>query len=178
MNLSQKWDQLGVAAYNIVLTFVPSHTVRLGALRLWGATIGSGTTISRGTTVFDIDKLVIGEGCSIGFRCLLDARGRITLGDNVVLASDTQLITGSHVIDSDDFAAEFRPITIESYVWVASRSTIVSGVTIGRGGVVGACSLVRHDVPSMAVVAGVPARHRADRTSALTYSAAFRRLFY
>ncbi|RFA11061.1 acetyltransferase [Subtercola boreus] len=167
-----------MAAYNIVLTFIPSHTVRLGALRLWGAKIGSGTSISRGTTVFDIDKLVIGRDCSIGFRCLFDARGGITLGDNVVLASDTQLITGSHVIDSDDFAAEFKPITIDSFAWVASRSTVVSGVTIGRGGVVGACSLVREDVPPMAVVAGVPARQRGERASALTYSAAFRRLFY
>lgn len=178
MNPRQKWNQLGVAAYNIVLTFVPSHTVRLGALRLWGASIGEGSTVSRGTTVFDIDKIVIGRDCSIGFRCLLDARGTISLGDNVVLASDTQIITGTHVIDSDTFEAEFEPVSVGSFAWVASRSTILGGVAIGRGAVVGACSLVRADVPPMAVVAGVPAMKRGERTSALAYSAKFRRLFY
>lgn len=178
MNLQQKWDQLGVAAYNIVLTFVPSHTVRLGALRLWGANIGVGSTVSRGTTVFDIARIEIGRDCNLGFRCLLDARGGIRLGDSVVLASDTQIITGTHVIDSDTFEAEFAPVNIESFAWVASRSTILGGVTIGRGAVVGACSLVRHDVPAMDVVAGVPAKKRSERTSALAYSARFRRLFY
>lgn len=178
MNLRQKWDQLGVAAYNIVLTFVPSHSVRLGALRLWGASVGAGSTVSRGTTVFDIDKLVIGRDCSIGFRCVLDARGTISLGDNVVLASDTQIITGTHRIDSDTFEAEFAPVSIDSFAWVASRSTILGGVSIGRGAVVGACSLVRQSVPAMDVVAGVPAHKRSERTSALAYSAKFRRLFY
>ncbi|RFA15800.1 hypothetical protein B7R21_03605 [Subtercola boreus] len=178
MSLRQKWDQLGVAAYNIVLTFVPSHTVRLGALRLWGASIGEGSTISRGTTLFDIDKIVIGRDCTIGFRCLLDARGGITLGDNVVLASDTHIITGRHLVDSDTFEAVFEAVSVDSFAWVASRSTIVGGVSIGRGAVVGACSLVRTDVPAMQVVAGVPAVRRGERTSALDYSAKYRRLFY
>ncbi|WP_146078142.1 DapH/DapD/GlmU-related protein [Subtercola sp. Z020] len=178
MNVAAKWQQLGVAAYNIVLTFVPSHTVRLGALRLWGASIGEGSTVSRGTTVFDIGRIVIGRDCSIGFRCLLDARGTITLGDNVVLASDTQIITGTHIIDSDTFDAEFSPVVIDSFAWVASRCTILPGVSIGRGAVVGACSLVRSDVAAMDVAAGVPATKRGERSSSLAYSAKFRRLFY
>lgn len=178
MGLREKWNQVGFAIFNVVVTHFPSHHLRLGTLRLWGASIGKGTSISRGTTVLDIHNLTIGEDCSIGFRCMLDARGGITIGHDVVLASDTHLITGRHDPQADDFAASFRPIIIGDYAWVASRSTIVDGVTLGRGAVVGACSLVLRDVDAMQIVAGVPAEPRGVRTSALQYSARYRRSFH
>ncbi|WP_292833437.1 acyltransferase [Microbacterium sp.] len=178
MALRDRWQQLGIAVYNIVVTHVPSHTLRLATLRAWGARIGSGSTVGRGSTVLDIKNIRIGEDCSIGFRCVLDARGGIEIGDNVALASDTHIITGHHLPHSDTFEAEFLPVVIESFVWVASRATIVAGVRIGRGAVVGACSLVRADVDDMAIVAGVPARPRGVRRSSLNYSARYRRLFY
>lgn len=174
----QRFEQLGIALYNIVVTHIPSHTIRLATLRAFGATIGEGTTVGRGSTVFDIHRIVLGTGCSLGFRCVLDARGGITIGDDVVLASDTQIITGQHIVNSDTFDALFAPVVIDDHVWVASRSTIVPGVHIGRGAVVGACSLVREDVEAMAVVAGVPAKKRGVRTSALQYSGSYRRKFY
>jgi acetyltransferase-like isoleucine patch superfamily enzyme len=55
---------------------------------------------------------------------------------------------------------------------------VIDGVTIGRGAVVGACSLVKDDVAEMTVVAGVPAKVRGKRDSALKYSARYRRSFY
>lgn len=178
MGLRQKWQQLGFAVFNIVVTHVPSHTVRLATLRCWGARIGPGTTVGRGTTVLDIHRLRIGADCSIGFRCMLDARGGIRIADDVVLASDTHIVTGQHRVHSDDFAAEFLPVSIGDHVWVASRATVVPGVTIGRGAVVGACSLVREDVPEREIVAGVPAVSRGTRRSALHYSARYRRRFH
>lgn len=176
--LRQKWDQLGIALFNIVVTHVPSHTIRLATLRAWGASIGPGTTVGRGSTVLEIGRLTIGPNCSLGFRCVLDARGGITLGESVVLASDTHIITGQHIVDSDTFEAEFAPVVIGDHAWIASRATIVAGVTIGRGAVVGAASLVRKDVDELSVVAGVPASVRGTRSSTLDYSASYRRMFY
>ncbi|NQX06066.1 acyltransferase [Rathayibacter sp. VKM Ac-2856] len=176
--LGRAWRQLGIAAFNIVATHVPSHLVRLGVLRLWGARIGAGTSIGRGTSILDIDRLVIGENCSIGFRCFFDARGGITIGDDVAIASDTHIITAYHLPQSDTFEAVEEPVTIGDHAWLASRTTVVAGVSIGRGAVVGACSLVRTDVEEMTIVAGVPAVVRGQRTSALDYSTRFRRLFY
>ena len=69
-------------------------------------------------------------------------------------------------------------MTIGDHAWLASRTTVVAGVSIGRGAVVGACSLVRTDVEERTIVAGVPAVVRGQRTSALNYSTRFRRLFY
>jgi maltose O-acetyltransferase len=70
------------------------------------------------------------------------------------------------------------PITVEDHVWIASRSTVLDGVTVGRGAVVAAGSLVRGDVPPMTIVAGIPAKTLRERRSALNYVTTFRpRLF-
>lgn len=50
------------------------------------------------------------------------------------------------------------PIRIGDHVWIGLRATILKGVSIGDGAVVGAGSMVIRDVPSGALVAGVPAR--------------------
>lgn len=178
MALRQKWDQLGFAVFNVVVTHIPSHHLRIATLRFWGARIGRGTSIGRGCTVLDIHRLRVGADCSIGFRCMLDARGGILIDHDVVLASDTHIITGQHLVHSDTFEAEFRPVRIADHAWIASRATVLPGVRIGRGGVVGAASLVRTDVDAMQMVAGVPARPVGERRSALSYSARYRRMFY
>lgn len=168
---------LGKGAFNSVITYVPFHAVRLAALRLIGVSIGHGASVGIATKVLAPASLSIGANCSIGGRCLLDARGGIVIEDAVVLASDTHLITGEHLVDSDTFEARLRPIRIGDHAWLASRVTVLPGVTIARGAVVGACSLVRRDVGERDVVAGVPATVRGTRHAALTYNPHYRGLF-
>lgn len=172
------WDRLGVVYYNFFATYLPFHWLRLTTLRIWGAKIGKDSSVFRGTTVLGIDKLRIGESVVISFRCLLDARGGLTIGDNVVIASDVHFITGTHLPDSDTFEYELLPIAVGDYAWIASRATVLPDVTIGRGAVVGATSLVREDVGDMEIVAGVPAQVRAIRKSALTYRPKYKPPFF
>lgn len=167
-------EQIGERLYNLIVTHVPSHRIRQGWLRLFGAKIGRNTSIMLGTRVHGLKQLTIGDNCSIGFRCLLDARGRLTIDDAVVFASDVQVIAGHHLMNTDNFDDWLSPVHIHHHVWVASRATILAGVFIGPGAVVGACSLVRDDVEPMAVVAGVPAVKRRERTSSLEYTPYFR----
>jgi putative colanic acid biosynthesis acetyltransferase WcaF len=162
-------EQLGERLYNLIITHVPSHWVRLTWLRLFGAKIGKQTSIMLRTRIHGLKQLTVGNNCSIGSRCLLDARGELTIDDDVVLASDVHMIAGHHVVQSDDFGRYLSPIHIAHHVWIASRSTVLAGVDIGPGAVVGACSMVRDDVPPMAVVAGVPAEQVGTRTSKLAY---------
>ncbi|MBO1267705.1 acyltransferase [Arthrobacter cavernae] len=178
MKLKNVLDHAGVVLYNFVVTQVPSHNVRVGFLRAFGAEIGADSAVFRGTTVLGIRQLKIGEACVVSFRCLLDARGGLTIGNNVVIASDTQFITAHHEPNSDDFAAVTTPTVIEDSVWIASRSTILGGITVGKGAVVGACSLVRKSVEAMDIVAGVPAEVRGQRTSSLDYRPKYRPLFF
>lgn len=51
-----------------------------------------------------------------------------------------------------------RKVVIGKYVWIGARATILPGVTIGDGAVIGAGSVVTKDVPSCAVVGGNPAK--------------------
>jgi putative colanic acid biosynthesis acetyltransferase WcaF len=163
------WEQLGERLYNLIITRIPSQRIRVAWLRLFGATIGKKTSIMLGTRVHGLRQLTIGDNCSIGMRCLLDARGQLTLDDCVVLANDVHTIAGHHVVNSDDFGRYLSPIHIGHHVWVANRSMVLAGVFIGEGAVVSACSMVRDDVPAMAVVAGVPAKQVGVRESSLAY---------
>lgn len=51
-----------------------------------------------------------------------------------------------------------KAIVISDDVWIATRSTILKGVTIGKGSVVATGSIVTRDVPDYSVVAGIPAK--------------------
>ncbi|WP_261781770.1 acyltransferase [Rhodococcus sp. BP-332] len=162
-------EQAGERLYNLVITRIPSRTLRVSWLRLFGATIGEGTTIRMGTRVLGLRSLVIGAHCAIGAGCLLDARGQVTIHDDVEIDTHVQMISGQHVVDSDDFGTTYCPIVIGHHAWIASRSMVVVGVRVGAGAVVGAASLVRDDVAPRTVVAGVPARPIGTRDAALDY---------
>jgi maltose O-acetyltransferase len=100
----------------------------------------------------------------IGGTTWLDAWGTIRIGRCCLLNDHVDLLTGSHDVNSTDFAADVRPIVVEDYVWLPVRIIVLPGVTIGRGAVVGTGSVVTRDVPELAIVAGNPARvigHRA-----------------
>lgn len=161
---------MGELVFNMIVTHVPSHTVRRTLLRSLGASIGERTFILRGTTILGITNFTIGSGCNVGFRCMIDARESVTIGDHVAVASDTHFITASHDIDSADFATVVCPIRVEDFCWIASRATVLGGVTIGRGAVVAACAVVTHDVLPNHVVGGVPAKQIGSRNSPLGYS--------
>lgn len=171
-------EHMGAVLFNHLVTFIPSHTIRQGFLKAWGATIGKDTSIFRGTTVLGIQGLTVGEATTIGFRCLLDSRGGLTIGDNVVIASDVHFIAGHHLPNSDDFSYIIEPTLVEDYAWIASRSTVLEGLTVGRGAVVAACSLVRKPVEAMSIVAGIPAKPVGVRQSRLTYRPMFKPMLF
>jgi acetyltransferase-like isoleucine patch superfamily enzyme len=163
--------------FNSFVTHIPFHAIRQGYLRLFGATIGKGTAINRGTTVWDIEYLTIGNRTSIGFRCLLDCRGGVAIGDNVVIASDTQIVGLAHDVNHPDFPPIPIPIVIEDYVWIASRAMILQ-THIHRGAVVAAHAVVNQDVGELEIVGGVPAKVIGKRDpDALQYSVKFKLLF-
>jgi len=91
--------------------------------------------------------------------------GPVVVGDLTMLSSGVQVIGNDHGMRTPtrpmrlDFADKPRPVTvIEAECWVGSRVTIIEGVRIGRGSVIGSGALVTRDVPPYSVVHGVPAR--------------------
>lgn len=160
---------LGQILFNRYGTHLPSRHLRKWWLRALGATLEPGCVIFAGTTVLGADRLHIGARANIGWRCVLDARGELTIGNDAVIASDTQLISGRHDFDDDEFPAYFDSIAIGDHAWLATRALVIGGVTVGRGGVVAAGAVVTRDVDEATVVAGVPARVVRKRTGGLDY---------
>ena len=124
-----------------------------------------GKPLEESTTVlppFYIDygkPVTIGKRCFIQQCCTFFGRGGITVGNDVFIGPKVNLITINHDVDPDNRSATYgRPIKIEDKVWIGINSTILRGVTLGYGAIVGANSVVTKDVPPMTVVAGNPAR--------------------
>ncbi|KAG1709247.1 hypothetical protein DVH05_019891 [Phytophthora capsici] len=97
----------------------------------------------------------------MNFDCVFLDGCPITIGDRVMLAPNVQLYTASHPLDPEERSSGLeigKPITIEDDVWIGGNTTVVPGVTIGRGAVIGAGSVVTKNVPPMCVYAGNPAK--------------------
>lgn len=108
-------------------------------------------------------EVVIGDRVGIGFNCFFLCKCRI--GSDVLMASNIHFVdrhdhrydvVGKSVWDSGRGIPGW--ITVGDDVWIGQSVTILAPVEIGRGAVVAAGSLVVHDVPPYAIVAGVPAR--------------------
>jgi maltose O-acetyltransferase len=85
----------------------------------------------------------------------------ITIGENVAIGPRVSFETVNHslyFVPTKGRATETKPITVEDEAWIGAGCIILQGVTIGRGAVVAAGSVVVHDVPSYSVYGGSPAK--------------------
>ena len=124
-----------------------------------------GKPLPRSTTVlppFYVDygrPVRIGEDCFIQQGCTFFGRCGITIGNGVFIGPKVNLITINHDVNPENRSATYgKPIIIEDKVWIGINATILPGVRIGYGSIVGANSVVTGDVPPMTIVAGNPAR--------------------
>ena len=85
----------------------------------------------------------------------------IRIGHDVMIAPSVTLTTTGHPVHPDrraDFGRFSEPIVIEDKVWIGSNVVVLPGVRIGYGSVIGAGSVVSHDIPAMTVAVGTPCR--------------------
>ena len=127
--------------------------------RILGKPLDGSTTVLPPLYIDYGKPVAIGRGCFIQQCCTFFGRGGIVIGDDVFIGPKVNLITINHDPDPDNRSATYgRPIVIEDKVWIGINSTILPGVRIGYGAIVGAGSVVTKDVPVMTVVAGNPAK--------------------
>lgn len=94
--------------------------------------------------------------------------GDVTIGEGVLISQFVNIWGRSHKFDKRDeiiWSVDSKgqgykeaPIVIKEGAWIGPHVTILGGVTIGRGAVIGANSVVTKDVPDYAVVYGIPAK--------------------
>ncbi len=148
---------------HFVCAVVPSHHIRRFYMRLYGAKIGSGSSIHMGSRFCSLKKLVIGQDTVIGEGVFLDGRAPIIVGDHVDVASSVMIYNSEHDINSEDFHAVVAPVEIEDFCFIGPRAIILPGVKIGKGAVVAAGAVVTKDVAEFTIVGGVPAQSIGER---------------
>ncbi len=109
-------------------------------------------------------EITIGENTRIHGTCI-HAYKRVTIGKNCLMAANTQIFDSNahdlsfpNVENRINTIDEGKPIDIENDVWIGANCIILPGVSIGRGSVIGAGSVVTKDIPPYVVAAGNPAR--------------------
>jgi maltose O-acetyltransferase len=145
--------------------------------------IGKSSNVCMGIKILKSERnksqIQIGNNCIINPDCLLDGRvGKIIIKDNVDIARGTWIFTLEHDPHSDYHETVSGDVIIEDHVWIASRVTILPGVTIGRGCVVAAGAVVTKDMPEMSIVGGIPAKIIGKRNSKLLYNINYFPPFY
>lgn len=154
---------------NDLLPHIPFWNWRKRVLKALGMKIGRGTFVMKRNYFINPNLATIGEYSHINRDCTIDARGGISIGNNVSISHRVNLITGSHDINSPYFIGVFSPIVIEDYAWIGIGATILQGVRIGEGAVVAAGAVVSKDVEPYTVVGGVPAKTIGYRKSPVDY---------
>jgi galactoside O-acetyltransferase len=170
--------------------WIRRHYLRYRIYRLHGFVLPPGSEIERADAVSIGKQFGMGSSCKIychdpdngsaiiiGDRVALndnvtinaDCGGKIIIGNDVLIAPNVVLRAANHqyaradvVIREQGHAAGV--IRIGDDVWIGANVVILPGVSVGRGAVIGAGSVVTHDVAAYTVVAGVPAKPIGNRT--------------
>lgn len=124
------------------------------------------TTISGRTVGDNIPQLIIGDNVGIAWRTSISVGNKIIIGNNVRIAGDCYLAgypghpvnARLRALGKPDDEIQVGNIMIKEDVWLATGVKIMPGVTIGRGTIVAAGSVVTKDLPSFVLAAGIPAR--------------------
>ncbi len=135
--------------------------------------IGEKTVISKGCVVqAKTGPLDIGRECDIGAHVILSSVGGIELAPNVLIAGNCYIGGGRYNLDSRETPIMYQGIfsrgliVIGEGTWIGASATILDGVKIGRGCVIGANSLVTGDIPDFSIALGSPARVVKTRNKA------------
>lgn len=104
---------------------------------------------------------VVGDNSGIGMEAKL--YGKVIIGNDVMMGPQCWIYTQNHefrYLDRpmrDQGPQEEKPVVIGNDVWIGGRVTILPGVKIGNGAIIGAGAVVSKDVPDYAIVGGNPA---------------------
>jgi acetyltransferase-like isoleucine patch superfamily enzyme len=144
----------------------PVHGNVLEALREGRLEIGPHTLLEPGVwlTAPGAARIRIGSGSFLNLGVMVAALERVEIGDHCMFANGCFITDADHRFDDPLRPVPWQgfttkgPTRIGDNVWCGANVVITSGVTIGERCVIGANSVVTHDVPAFSVVAGVPAR--------------------
>ena len=154
-------------SYIIINVFTASHwcpmRLRRFVLRLYGHEIS--TLFADYFIGIGKGRLTIGFNSFCNYRCFFDMSNDITIGKNCSVAFGVTFCNSYHEIGSPLKRAgggKNLPIIVEDGCWIGANVTIMPGVTIAKGCIIGACSLVTKSTEPNGLYVGVPAKRIKD----------------
>ena len=131
-----------------------------------GITIGDNVFISRNTILSCKEgNITIGDDTNIGTNCLIHSETSVAIGSHVLLAAYCYVVAGgNHDFSRKDLPIILQPsiskggVTLQNDVWLGAGVTVLDGVTIHKGTIVGAGAVVNTDLPAYSIAQGLPAK--------------------
>lgn len=119
--------------------------------------------ICEGVTIWFPSKIRIGNNVTLNEWVYVSGYGGIEIGDNVRIGHRTSILSSNHSYEDIEIPIcmqkiTAKPVQIENDVWIGCNVTILAGVKIGQGSVIGAGSVVTKNIPPYSIAAGVPSR--------------------
>lgn len=123
--------------------------------------MGHNVVFRRDVSIHIHEEACIGNNVFFNRGCTLVAVRNLSIGDDSIFGEYVSIHDENHTFNgafNQRHWVTAVPIVIGSNVWVGAKATILQGVHIGDGAVIGANSVVTHDVAPRTIVVGAPAR--------------------
>lgn len=149
---------------NIFIAVLPNHYV---TNRIRGFLIkpflgkgGKRLQIGKGVIINNPGNLYLGNDCYISHYCYVQAKGKVTLEDNVIIGPMSIIASSKHIIENGIVTNKglSRSILIGKGTWCGGNVVISAGVNVGESVIIGAGAVVTKDVAENEMVVGVPAK--------------------
>lgn len=159
-----------IALYYLIARHLPASDMpySLGSKRIRGfickrifKSCGSNVNVEHGVYFGSGLDIEVGDNTGIGFNARI--YGPLKIGNDVMMGPDVMIFTQNHENERTDIpmrlqTAPKKPVEVGDDVWIGARAIILPGITVGRGSIIGAGSVVTKNIPEYAVVGGNPAR--------------------
>ncbi len=172
--LKRLFEKNSVLGKNIIFYGSGSTCINLSKQKS-NITIGDNSFIAGSICSQSNGRISIGHHFYLGANSLIGAVNNITIGDCVIISNDVKVYDNNNHPTSpaarinmslngwsnDNWQwkhSSSAPVVIEDNVWIGQYSTILKGVTIGKGSIVATRTVVTKDVPPYSIVAGNPAK--------------------
>jgi maltose O-acetyltransferase len=131
------------------------------------ASVGEGSFYLDMIVWLNGDRVTIGDRVGFNYGCYVNGYGGLTIGDRSIFGPYTMIHTANHEMDLatpiQDQGWASGHVTIGPDCWIGMGVSILPGVKIGEGCVIGAGSVVAKDLPDFSIAVGNPAKVIRDR---------------
>jgi putative colanic acid biosynthesis acetyltransferase WcaF len=141
----------------------PLHAWRAVVLRCFGAKLGRNCHIYPRSEIWAPWNLRCDDGAAVADGAVIYNAAEVHLGVHAIVSQQAFLCTATHDIDDPDFPMTTAPIVVSRYAWVCARASVMPGVTVAEGAVLGLAAVASKDLDAWQVYAGNPARRVRER---------------